>query len=258
MSRPIGRIKCPYHSEETASFVLYSSGKGYCYGCGKQVGGLLYKGEIKEEEPEDVEASIRSIHKLPLSVIRGLSFHCDTVSYYVLWPGHAFYKRRFLSDDGPRYQSPRGIQQPLYFDPGKLTDTLIIVEGEINAASIKLACPDLSVCSPGGVTQLFIRTGSAWRKHLSTYKKFKTIYVLVDDDTPGRNAGVGLVGTLRGMGIETYLRLMETDANDILQHQGIDALRQTIEGMVLQEGVRSHTGDLPAFGGSSTEATRKA
>lgn len=257
MARPVSFIRCPYHEEVTPSFALYSDGHGFCYGCHAYVKGLKFKHEITEIEEENVSESIRRILKLPRTSVRGLTLHSDAVSYYIVWPDGSFYKRRFLRADGSRYYSPRGVTQPLWRDCESVTGPLIISEGELNAQSIKYACPELNVCSPGGVSQIYTAQGNAWKKHLRTFTRYFPVYVLVDDDNPGRLAGIGLVGTLRGMGVEAYLRVMAMDANDILQLHGIDGLRKEIENLVLPEGMRSQSGNVPTSRGSSPASQDK-
>jgi hypothetical protein len=152
----VERIICPFHKgqngkdERTPSLVVYEDGYK-CYSCGAN--GPLSKLSLPPgfvptalRPPENLNASLKRIVSLPLAPVRGLNLPVDGDSYYIVWPGDNYYKRRkFLSNDGPKYLCPVGHKKPLFVPYEKQGGMLAIVEGEINALSLAQTQPNYSV-----------------------------------------------------------------------------------------------------------------
>lgn len=254
------KILCPWHREETPSCHVYSDGYK-CFGCGK-AGPLsdLPEGEYHasaEKAPkyvEDVASSIAKIQTYPRCTIRGLSLYDTTDSYYLVWPEGQYYIRRYKESVAgkSKYKCPAGVPRPLYVArhaPDR--NILVIVEGELNAASIGLACGDISVVSPGSAGDFYSAGG---RGHLGYYRAYPSIYLLVDKDAAGAAAAIELKSLLMKTNPATYIHLMEQDANDILVQHGKEKLKETIEGILEVPGrVRSGAESVQAPG----EATSK-
>jgi hypothetical protein len=230
------RIHCPYHKERTPSCVLYVD-HYVCYGCGAR-GALSDLGEAPAEvaapEPENLARSLAHIEALPLREVRGLLLPSDERSYYIVWPERNYYKRRFLTSHGSKYVGAAGHKKP-WFWVRREGAACVVIEGEINALSIAEACPDLAVVSPGGAGDFSSKTA---KRELQSLVHFSTILIIADADAPGAKAVIDLYGELAGR-VPTKTLLMPTDANEVLQHSGKEALRQEIEramGSALEAG----------------------
>ncbi len=233
------RILCPFHEERTPSFVLYED-HGFCYSCGKSASrhnlSSVYQGswEPSPEVQEDLGESISRIRSLPKRDVRGLRLHSDDFSYYIVWPDGSYYKRRFYDPKGPKYIGATGHRKPPYVASAK-GDTLILVEGELNAMSIAEAFPDLSVVSPGGCGDF--RHVSKW---LTSCQLYSTILVIADRDAPGAEACIEAMSQLQGKVPRIIAHLMPKDANEVLVNEGPEKLREEIS-RVLGRGVESST-----------------
>ncbi len=234
-----GRILCPYHEERTPSFVLYED-HGHCFSCGVSASRddlqTVYKGpwEPDPEVQEDLGESITRIRSLPKKYIRGLGLHSDDFSYFIVWPDSSYYKRRFLDSKGPKYIGAKGHKKPPFVASAN-GETLVIVEGELNAMSIAAACPDLSVVSPGGCGDF--RHLSKW---LTSCQLYHTILVVADRDAPGAEACIEAMSQLQGKVPRILAHLMPKDANEILVNDGPEKLRQEID-RVLGSGMEKST-----------------
>lgn len=242
------KIKCRWHEDNVPSMHVYSNG-AFCFVCGK----YATPNELKdidfdttgEVEPEDLRESFSYINKLPLKPVRGLLLPSDSTSYFVTWPGETYYKRRFFNPKSGKYVGAAGHQRPLFWVRQGSSDTLVIVEGEINALSIGLAVSGVDVVSPGGVGDFSPRNV---RKQFTSYYRYSTIVLIADADGPGAKAVIDSMGTLRALGGQRVLwKLMCPDANDVLVHEGKEKLKSEIEaiiiGSTMEEG--SSEGDLP-------------
>lgn len=224
------RILCPFHEEGTPSCVIYSD-HFRCYGCGEYgplsrlSGKNVRIPEGHDPEPEDLEASFRYIESLPFKKIRGLLLRADDRAYYITWPHEGYYKKRFFKDTGgPKYIGAAGHKKPPYWGTRRLSDTLIIVEGELNAMSIGHAT-DFDVMSPGGVGDFSAQRA---KLYLQSTADYSTILIVADKDAPGAQAVIELLGVLRGRGQRVGAKLMAPDANDVLVQEGPEALRKFI------------------------------
>src|SRR5690606_33471443 len=103
-------VLCQFHEERTPSCAVYSNGYK-CFGCGK-FGPLSDLGmtasEVEPKYVEDIEKSIQQIISLPKKEIRGLDLHSDSNSYYIVWPDHSYYKKRYINPHHGKYQNPSG------------------------------------------------------------------------------------------------------------------------------------------------------
>lgn len=225
------KVNCPVHNDRTPSMEVYPDG-GYCFSCGAYVPmeelGLEKEVQTKKKEKENVEETFDYISGLPLLEQRGLLLRSDAQGYYVVWPERNYYKyRRYsVSDGAPRYVGPKGHRAPLFWiRSAQQSDTIIIVEGELNALSLGLAFPNAAfdIASPGSATEL--------SRHLSSYLAFTEIIIFVDDDIPGLANGLVLKDELIKRGKTVVLVTLEKDFNDILQSEGVEGIKRFLEGV---------------------------
>lgn len=236
------KIICPYHEESTPSMVIYPDGWAHCFGCGAHVSAdkLGRKVVVTEKpEPENLEESFEYIKKLPLKRVRGLMLPSDDHSAFIVWPGNTYYKRRFLKPwDGPKYRCPTGHKKPWFVANHLGGDVCILVEGELNALSIALACPEFSVVSPGSAGDFNVKSVAKVLPYLSTVDN---ILLLADKDQAGAQALINAKSVLDTPTKLTKWALVEKDANDRLQEEGPDALREEILRILGRE-VEARTG----------------
>jgi hypothetical protein len=197
--------------------VVYEHG-AWCYGgCGRIPLSELGLHDVARPAalpPTDVEGELARIALLPEVSVRGLSLPADGDSYYLVWPGARYYKRRkFFPGDGPKYICPRGHSKPLYLARPE-GSALAIVEGELNALSIANVTSEFAVCSPGGVGDFNEKT---LEKNWAFFSSFSRFLIVTDKDRPGLEAAKKLKPEL--LRISPYVRtvLMEPDANELLQ-----------------------------------------
>lgn len=225
------KIRCPFHAEETPSCVLYEE-RYHCYGCGKN-GPLsdlnLDLGPPKPRKPPtNLKARRDYIATLPTKEIRGIPLKYDDRGYYLVWPDSLYYKcRLFDPADGPKYANPTGHSQPLFWARRSwpATPVLLVVEGEINALSIKEALPEADVVSPGSAGDFL---ADKQRANLTLFSRYASIVVVVDRDAAGTAAAIHLKGMLLGKVPSINIVLMEKDANQVLVDHGKRQLREEI------------------------------
>lgn len=236
----MGKIHCPKHPfpEKTASCdINYDTNRYKCWGCGaagwldelglgngsrKRVAGDVYK--------EDMVDSLKYIESLPVKVIRGVSIKASDDNMYIVWPNGDYYKSRSLTTDkGSKYKCPAGHKKPLFYlkrskGMSWWARALILVEGELNALSIREVAPWIDIISPGGTADIL----ASVKKDLNIYRMYSSILVMVDADPPGTAAGLTASAALRDAGIKTYLHTMNKDANERLVQDGAKALEEDI------------------------------
>lgn len=224
------RILCPNpeHNERTPSYVIYDN-YGHCFGCGYRASlGEALEKQSKETvvEKENVKESLSYINELPRKSIRGLDLHYDDRFYYILFPGFNYYKKRAFIDVGSKYLCPTGHTKPLY-TPYKVnnTDTLAIVEGELNALSLAQAKPEFDICSPGGCSSFY---GKEYDRYKQTYLTYKHIIVIVDKDSAGVKAAIEIKAKLTQHTPYVTIRLMDRDLNEILINNGIEGIKEAL------------------------------
>lgn len=213
---------CPNHNDTTPSFHNYENG-GYCFVCGyteitnykpKKIGQIKSQSELQKE--------FEYIDSLSEKTIRGLNLRVDGEGFYILWPDRSYYKKRLFSGS-VRYMGPKGVRSRLFIYTGEKQDTLAIVEGEINAMSLKKSIPGsgITICSPGSVNSL--------SKYLQDYLRYKKIYVIVDNDAPGLAYGLDLKNKLLELRKNTTLVALEEDFNDLLVKYGSDGVKKAFQ-----------------------------
>lgn len=220
------RILCPFHKESTPSCVIYPT-HYVCYGCGAR-GPLndigMHESNGEYLEPEDIEESVKYIKSLPKQDVRGLKLHADGNRYYVVWPFNDFYKgRAFEADVTPKYLGPRGVKKPIFWTQWHTnSDVLIVIEGEINALSIKpaLGC---DIMSPGSATDFISKTTLNYFTDDTSYDK---VLVITDADAAGRDANLRLQYRLRCLGFKTKGFAMKKDFNEILVNYGEEEVKE--------------------------------
>lgn len=226
------KILCPYHDDTEPSMHLYAS-HAHCFVCWAHVPidkldlgklGLKKLPQVKE----DLDSKLSYIKNLPTKTIRGLELPYDDVGYYILWPQQRYYKCRKWNDTGGRYLSPKGITKPLYVIAGDNRDKLLIIEGELNAASLANITKRVSICSPGSAGEML--------KYINFYLRFKSIHVIVDHDPAGVVYGLELKQALLARNKPTKLHTLTTDFNELLQHGKEKEIRDWFKKEIL--GVR--------------------
>lgn len=158
-------ILCPFHKEGTPSLALY--GDGYkCFGCGKygplsDITGVEL-GDLNQlpEPAEDLESAYKYIDSLPTRAIRGLTFPADEDGYFITWADKSFYKKRLFGASKAKYRNPRGHKQPVLWVRSEGNQSLVIVEGEINALSVARAVGEVDVLSPGSASQFSLKANA--------------------------------------------------------------------------------------------------
>lgn len=225
------KINCPVHNDNTPSMEIYET-HGHCFSCGAHVSleelGLAKEEHPKKKEKENVEETLAYISRLPKLEQRGLALHSDAQGYYIVWPGKDYFKYRRYSvlDGGVRYMGPRGHKAPLFWIKSEQkVDSVIIIEGELNALSLKAAYPNAAfdIVSPGSATEL--------GRHIESYLNYTNIVVFVDDDSAGIANGLVLKDELIKRGKTVVLVTLEKDFNDILQSEGVEGIKRFLEGV---------------------------
>lgn len=224
------KILCPFHEDSNPSMELYPDGHGYCFVCGKSAQ-IKDEGDPSlppEKEPEDLHASIRRIKELPVKQVRGLWLHFNESGYFILWPNDTYYKLRRASGN-PRYLAPTGHTPPLFYLRNVVThaQTLLIIEGELNAMSAYLVLDETDVISPGSATNFLTRESEL----LELAEKYDRVVVWTDNDSAGIKAIWSILPRLTKMvGNVTYI-VGDEDANDLLVQKGYEGLKSflTIE-----------------------------
>lgn len=246
------RILCPFHQERTPSCIIYAE-HYHCYSCGAHgpLSAIGEQGTPLITQKEDLETEFEYIRSLPTQSIRGLHLPCDERGYYLLWPNALYYKKRYFdADNGSKYRNPSGHQKPLYIPCDTNGETpLIIVEGELNAASIHKACPEIAVCSPGAATDFY---SSKYETYVDFYRKYANIILVVDNDAPGIKAGIELHSRLLDFTNNVQVSSWGKDANQVLQDVGAEGLRQQIAELGVLKGMPCDQDTMPPSRGSVT------
>lgn len=235
MSTAIKKINCPNpeHEDTVASCAVYEKGDGYCFGCQtyfKQIEAPTKQDVFKE----DLDAKISYIKSLPTKEIRGLILPYDDTGYYITFPNSNYYKCRRWDDSNARgrYVSPSGHTKPAFILSCKywslMSDRIIFVEGELNAASLALATPCADIVSPGGVSSF---TDKYMINELPTLVNYAKIYICVDADAAGLEAAIKLKTLARQYCSDITIRLMAQDFNQILVERGIYGIKEEIKNM---------------------------
>jgi hypothetical protein len=225
MSRKRSLCPNPAHQEKTPSFVHYDT-YGHCFGCGYRAP-LTDKDRQHEETtqpPIDIDAELTRISNLPKMAFRGLVLPVDGAFAYITYPGSRYFiARSLLSDGGRKYICPPGYRRPTLRARVVESDTLAVVEGELNALSLAQAEPPFNVCSPGAASNFFLDRDM---KYFLTYKRF---LLYTDYDRAGFNAAVAMKAQLLNYTPYVEIFLMKKDFNDILKDEGVLGIRQWLE-----------------------------
>lgn len=187
---------------------------GHCFSCGahkklKDIPGYEKEKPVKKEK-ENIQESISKIKSLSKMLIRQLQLPADRDGFYVVWSNGDYYKKRMYSGT-IRYIGPSGHKAPIFSLPME-SKTLVLIEGELNALSLAEVVKDLKIASPGSANE--------FNRHLEYYSKFKTIYLILDNDPVGIVNGVKTKEYLLKLGKSVKLILMDRDFNDLLQEGG--------------------------------------
>jgi 5S rRNA maturation endonuclease (ribonuclease M5) len=229
------KINCPSgtHEDSTPSCAVYTDGSGWCFSCSKYFKQLEEPmAEIVPKEKENLDDSFKYISTLPLIVHRGLSFPHDNRGYYIRWPNDDYYKMRMWAPklDEPKYMGAKGHKKPWFYLRHK-SDSCIVVEGEINALSLNELNLGMDILSPGGASNFY---DSEMRSTINSFKRYKTVIVLVDKDAAGLKAAIEFHKLVKPYCLDVRVKLMEKgqDCNEILvKENGKEELKKTILGM---------------------------
>jgi hypothetical protein len=238
----LAKFHCPFHADGTESLEAYADGHYYCFGCQKTGPNEELKpygidaeagSETFERYKENIDATISKIRSLPVRPVRGgLPLHCDDDSFYILWPDYDYYKRRITNPDFPggKYRSPSGVRKPMFYLPERGSDTLVVVEGELNALSAKFAGIRASVWSPGSVGDFLSKES---KERASICKTFKRVVVVTDDDAPGRAAALSFYIYIKPYVADRKIIQVKKDFNQILEEEGKEGLSRTLGALGL-------------------------
>lgn len=230
------KIICPFHSEKTASLVVYEA-SFKCFGCGRSgPNTALFHGTLPTNVPvilpvpENLSRSLEAIRRLDVVNFRGFDLNRDSGAVYLVWPGNTFYKKRLLQGE-PKYKCPSGHKVPLFVARAR-GRAIVVIEGEFNAMSVAKCCPDLAVVSPGGSNHF--ESDYTMLNHLTRVLSFNKVLVVADKDPAGAKAIAGFYKQLKIRGRECVTLLMDKDANQVMLEDGEDKLREIIEGALDQ------------------------
>jgi 5S rRNA maturation endonuclease (ribonuclease M5) len=215
----VSKILCPYHNDTEPSMHLYGE-YAYCFVCRANVktSELNLPGSAREirakKNPVNIRERIQQIRELPKSMIRGFELHNDNTGYYVLWPDETYYVKR-MNEGKNRYVSPAGVQRPLFTFYKRVTvdpkSVLVIVEGELNAMSLRASITDdVDIVSPGSANNFV--------KYIREYEEYKRVLIITDLDAPGVVFGVDLKDRLLS-GRKVNIWPMERDLNEQYQEE---------------------------------------
>lgn len=218
------KIRCPDpdHNDTNASCAVYADGTAYCFGCNKYFKDLVDPTPTEPKYKEDINEKLEYIRTLPTASLRGIILPFDNKGYYLVWPSGDYYKLRnwYNTDSGTKYLSPSGHTKPLFkLYSGYYTRNLVIVEGEINAMSLKTISPRYDIISPGSATGF---TDPAMVSSLHLLSNYDNILLCVDVDAAGLAAALKLksMHTLRNLSAIVTIYLMEKDFNELLVEYG--------------------------------------
>jgi len=233
------KVRCTHHEgDDTPSLEIYPDGSAHCFACNYHSFGNNTEYTPEVRYVEDIKESLDRIRTLPKAYARGLWLHHDADSYYIVWDNADYYiKRKIVDNDGgSKYYSPSGHKKPLFVaQEGSLEDTLIVVEGQLNALSIQQAGISNTIVSPGAATD-FTKISN-----LPYYKPYSSIIIIVDGDPAGTKAAIELKATLiawdRSTKVGIYLADKGRDANDILQKDGPEGVKNWLQGAFNEVGM---------------------
>lgn len=230
------KVSCPSgkHDDRTPSCAVYEDNSMYCFSCNYYAKGdskAIIAEPIKEKE--DLNERFKYINSLENITHRGLSFRHDNKGYYITWPGETYYKLRSwaVRPGESKYIGARGHKKP-WFGASTHPNSrkLLIIEGEINAISVKEAAEtkEIDVISPGGASNFFDRE---MKSKVEYFRKYATIGVLVDNDEAGAEAAIKFHKLVKPYCSDIRIKLMEKDANTILIDDGKEKLKEFIMGV---------------------------
>lgn len=225
----MSKIICPYHQDTEPSLHIYGE-YAYCFVCKANVktSELNLPPSAREirakKNPVNIKDRIAYIRELPKKQIRGLELPYDDSGFYIIWPDETYYVKRMYFGKN-RYVSPSGVQRPLFKFYKRVTVTneiLVIVEGELNAMSLRASISDdVDIVSPGSANNFV--------KYLREYEQYKRILIIFDLDAPGVVFGVDLKSRLL-TGRKISVHPMERDMNAIFEEEnGKEKVRQEYE-----------------------------
>ena len=228
MANVQARILCPNpdHKERTASCCVYEDGSGYCFGCSSYFKNLS-KPHLINNTPqiEDLGSKIKYILGLPKIEHRGLKFHYDNQGYYIIWPDLTYYKlRQWLGN--PKYLGARGHKKPWFILKGTEDNRCIVVEGEINAISLRESGVNCDLVSPGGVGNFF---DQQMKSNLTYFNKYAEILVIVDKEDVSVEAAIKFKNLCTNRCLDIKIKLLEDDINDVLVKYGKDKVKEIAE-----------------------------
>ncbi len=219
----MANINCPVHDDSKPSMTIYGE-FAYCHVCRVSISvkelNLAENFHSPKPEPTNIQNMVKYIESLPKKLIRGLMLPYDVNGFFILWPGKNYYKKR-VNSDKTRYVGPAGHKAPLLIFPGGAS-TLIVVEGELNAASLaKTLDSDYMIVSPG--------SASEFMRHIAKFQIARKVILFLDYDSAGICHGSQVKETLLKSGVSCKLVLLPKDFNQILQDEGELGVQKVFE-----------------------------
>lgn len=216
------KVLCPFHDDNTPSMHVYGEW-AYCFVCATSCPSedLKIEGRAPKESPlkVDIEQKLSHVDRLGHKLLRGgLDFPVDDKGYYIVWPDRSYYKRRNWGESKDRYSSPSGVSKPLFIMPDG--PHLLVIEGEINALTVKLLNPPgMTICSPGPAND--------FPRYMKEYLKYSKITLFVDYDPPGVVFGCLVRDELLKKHRACNIVALKKDFNDVLCQEGYSALKES-------------------------------
>ncbi len=219
------KILCPFHNDTEPSMHVYGEW-AYCFVCQANVKASELNlppsaREIRaKKNPVNIKERITYIKSLETKTIRGLELPYDDTGFYIVWSDESYYVKRTWTGKS-RYVSPSGVVRPLFKFYKRVTvanELLVIVEGELNAMSLRQSITDdVDIVSPGSANNFV--------KYIKEYESYKNVLIIFDLDAPGVVFGVDLKNRLL-TGRKVSVHPMERDLNVILETEGKEAVQE--------------------------------
>ncbi len=236
-------VQCPFHDDRTASLSLnYRKGVWNCFaGCGK--GGLVaFEEKIKGIGHTEAQEAVRHALKLgnghPSEKPEAVYTYRDAGSREVFqklrYPGKRFVIRRkaetgYISGLGEMDEKPLYCMETLV-----RANVVFVVEGERDCDTLnELLKTKLSAHHTYAATCNFDGAGK-WRNSYSKYFAGKMVFILPDNDEPGRKHAAMVAESLTAYAYQ--IRIVELkglpekgDVSDYLEEHTLDQLFEQIK-----------------------------
>ncbi len=192
---------CPFHKDKNPSFSLYGDSSDLrfkCFGCGKQGDVIDF---LKEYEGLDTAGAIRRAEEIlglngkpATKEIVAVYDYTDTegnLLYQVVRYEPKDFRQRRPDGKGGWIWDIKGVEPVLYNLPEVVKSNYVfIVEGEKDVENLR-RLGIKATCNPMGAGK--------WRDSYSEYFKDKRVYIIPDNDKPGRDHALQVARKLKGI-----------------------------------------------------------